>query len=190
MKDRVQHYLDTYVALLGQIEVTAAPGRALPFAGGVQQAVELLWGRAAQGGQALFIGNGGSAAMAGHFATDYWHAGGIRARAFLDGAQLTCLSNDHGYEQVFAMPIRMFAGPADVLVAISSSGNSPNILNGVAAAREQGCAVITLSGFTPTNRLRPLGDLNFYVPVSHYGYVELIHALILHCILDLGKEPR
>lgn len=188
VKERVRNYWDEYAALLGRIEVTEAPGRPLALADGVQRAIALLQERAAQGGQVLFIGNGGSAAMASHFAMDYWHAGGIRALAFQDGAQLTCLSNDHGYEQVFALPIRMFAGPADVLVAISSSGNSPNILNGVAAARERGCAVITLSGFDAENRLRPLGDLNFYVPAHHYGYVELTHALILHCILDLGKR--
>lgn len=190
MEDRVHRYLDEYTALLGRIEATESQDRPLDLAAGVQRAITLLRERAARGGQVLFIGNGGSAAMASHFAMDYWHAGGIRAMAFQDSAQLTCLSNDHGYEQVFALPIRMFAGPADVLVAISSSGNSPNILNGVAAARERGCAVITLSGFGADNRLRPLGDLNFYVPAHHYGYVELTHNLILHCILDLGKEDR
>jgi D-sedoheptulose 7-phosphate isomerase len=112
----------------------------------------------------------------------------MRSVSFNDGPQLTCLGNDHGSEQVFAMPVSMFANPGDVLVAISSSGNSTNIINAVAAARARECAVITLSGFGPDNRLRPLGDLNFYVPARHYGHVELAHETILDCILDLARR--
>lgn len=186
MEDRVKQYLDEYTSLLYKIEVTDRDGHSLSFAEGVKRAISTMQDGTAQGGKIMFIGNGGSAAIASHFALDYWHAGGMRAVAFNDGPQLTCLSNDHGYEQVFAMPIRMFADPGDVLVAISSSGKSVNILNGVATAREKQCYVVTLSGFAASNRLRRWGDINFYLPVQRYGYVELGHESILHCILDVA----
>lgn len=88
------------------------------------------------------------------------------------------------------MPIKVFGGQGDVLVAISSSGNSINILNGVEVALQKDMVVVTLSGFTVDNQLRALGDINFYVPSRCYGYVESSHSVILHCILDLTCEDR
>jgi len=187
MEQRIERYFEEYIRFLRAIEITDAQGNKMEFATGVRKTIELLRERTSKGGKLMFIGNGGSAAIASHFALDYWHAGGMRSMAFNDGPQLTCLSNDHGYEQVFAMPIRMFADAGDVLVAISSSGRSVNIINGVVAARERSCVVVTLSGFGADNQLRSLGDLNFYVPIQQYGYVELAHSSILHCILDCSK---
>jgi D-sedoheptulose 7-phosphate isomerase len=136
------------------------------------------------GGKAMVIGNGGSAAIAGHTAVDLWKNGRIPAVCFNDPSQLTCLSNDLGYEEVFAEPVRMFARPGDVLVAISSSGRSRNILNAVAAARSKGCRVITLSGFKPDNPLRGLGDWNFYADSIAYGFVETAHSAVCHALVD------
>jgi D-sedoheptulose 7-phosphate isomerase len=179
----IQNYWQGFLEVLQGIEAFAGD-QPLEYSAAVQRTVDLLRARTEPRGKILFIGNGGSAAIAGHFALDYWHAGGMRAMAFNEGESLTCVGNDHGYEQVFAMPIERFADPGDVLVAISSSGNSENIIRGVAAARAADCAVVTLSGFARDNRLKPLGDLNFHVPVRHYGYVEVAHMGILHCVLD------
>ena len=77
----------------------------------------------------FFIGNGGSAAIASHMAADFAKNGGVPALAFNDGASLTCLANDYGYEQVFALPLRQHMRSGDCLIAISSSGKSVNILN-------------------------------------------------------------
>ena len=104
--------------------------------------------------------------------------------AFTDSSLLTCVGNDYGYERLFEKPIEMFADQGDILVAISSSGRSQNILNGVNAARKKDCSVITLSGFSADNPLRTLGDINFYVPAEAYGPVEILHHSICHCILD------
>jgi D-sedoheptulose 7-phosphate isomerase len=138
-----------------------------------------------EGRKLIFIGNGGSAAICSHMATDFWKTGGIKAVAFNDSSLLTCIGNDYGYEHVFAKPISMFADAGDVLMAISSSGQSPNILNGVKAARKKNCHVITFSGFLPHSPLRSLGDLNYYVPAEAYGPVEVLHHSICHCILDI-----
>ena len=78
----------------------------------------------------------------------------------------------------------MFADKGDILFAISSSGKSENILKAVEEAQRQGCNIITLSGFDKTNPLRLLGDINFYVPYSSYGPVEVLHHSICHCILN------
>jgi D-sedoheptulose 7-phosphate isomerase len=164
-----------------------APGDAAPddLETGLKYVAAYLFRRLRRpGAKAIFVGNGGSAAICSHAALDFWNAAGLRAVAFTDAAMLTCVSNDHGYESVYARPIGMFAGPADVLVAVSSSGRSPNILKGVAAARDAGCGVVTFSGFSPENPLRKAGDINLYVACSHYGQVEVAHQLLLHVLSD------
>ena len=97
---------------------------------------------------------------------------------------LTCLGNDLGYDRVFAKQIELHARSGDFLVAISSSGGSPNILNAVQAAQSTGCTVITLSGFKPDNALRSKGEVNFYIASDRYGFVEIGHLTICHAILD------
>lgn len=183
---KVSEYFQVLGDLYRVVSVTTAEGSSIPFGEAVERVIELAFRAHAEGRKLMFIGNGGSATIASHMAIDYWKNGGIRATCFNDGALLTCLSNDYGYEYVFEKPIEMMAQPGDVLVAISSSGRSPNILRGVAAARRSHCEVVTLSGFGPTNPLRALGDVNFYVPSNSYGHVELTHLSICHAILDLS----
>ena len=133
----------------------------------------------------MVIGNGGSAGIAMHALEDYANIGGLKTTDFYGPALLTCMANDYGYENVFAKPIEMFAEADDMLFAISSSGQSPNILNACESALAKNCNVITFSGFSSDNPLRKLGRMNFYVPSTHYGFVELAHQVLIHCILDL-----
>lgn len=137
------------------------------------------------GNKLIFVGNGGSAGICGHMAVDFSKNGGMRATALNDAATLTCLANDFGYEHVFAKQIEWHATSGDLLIAISSSGQSQNILNAVGAARNAGCRVVTLSGFHPDNPLRGLGDINLYVASQEYGFVEVGHLATLHGILDI-----
>ena len=141
-----------------------------------------------RGNKVMWIGNGGSATIASHGAIDYWRTAEIKSVCFNDGALLSCIGNDVGYAAVFQKAIEQFADPGDVLVAISSSGQSANIINGVKAAREKGCTIISLSGFLPENPLRKLGDFNFYANSIHYGHVELAHGIICHSFLDLYMD--
>lgn len=133
----------------------------------------------------MVIGNGGSAAIAMHTLADYANAGGLRTVDFFNPSLLTCMGNDYGFENVFAKPVEIWADEGDILFAISSSGKSPDILKACQAAREKGCSIYTFSGFDPNNPLRSQGRLNFYVPSTHYGFVELAHQTLIHCILDL-----
>lgn len=133
----------------------------------------------------IIVGNGGSAAIAIHALADFANAGGLKTVDLFSPSLLTCMANDYGYENVFSKPIEMLAEEGDVLFAISSSGQSPNILKACASALSLKCLVVTFSGFSPDNLLRKSGHLNFYVPSTHYGFVELAHQTLIHCVLDL-----
>lgn len=191
MPRRVGGYFAALAELPLRAEVTDATGHGLSLPAFYELACASMQATHDAGGKLMFVGNGGSAAIASHMANDFTKNGGLRALTFLDGAALTCLGNDLGYENVFAKPIAMFAEPGDLLVAISSSGNSANILNACRAARAQGCATITLSGFKPDNKLRRLGDLNLWLPSGEYGFVEIGHMAVCHAVLDLlmGWQP-
>ncbi len=135
------------------------------------------------------MGNGASASMASHFAADLNKNARIRTNVFSDLSLITALGNDLGYVHVFAEPLRQHAEAGDMLVAIISSGKSPNILSAVEVARERNMHVVTLSGMSPDNPLRKLGDLNFHVAANTYGYVETSHAAILHHWMDMMELP-
>lgn len=178
-------YWGRFSRLLTDINATDKAGTPMSLDEAIERVISMMADRGRYGRKILFIGNGGSAAIASHMAVDYWKNGGLRALSFNDPSLLTCISNDCGYPAVFEQPVRMFAEPDDLLIAISCSGQSINILNAVKAARERGCLVITLSGFLPDNALRNLGIVNLYVPACSYGFVEVAHLAILHCALDL-----
>jgi D-sedoheptulose 7-phosphate isomerase len=118
-------------------------------------------------------------------AIDFTKNGGMPAMCFNDGAALTCMGNDFGYEEVFAGQLRAHARKGDTLFAISSSGCSENILRAVAVARSRDCSVVTMSGFKPGNPLRALGDVNFYIGTCEYGLVEVAHTAMIHAVVDL-----
>lgn len=132
----------------------------------------------------FFVGNGGSAGIAVHMTADFLKNGRMRAVDLYGAATLTCLGNDYGYEYVFSKQIELLADAGDVLIAISSSGNSPNILRAADATREAGGTVITFTGFAVDNCLRATGDRNLYVPSMEYGIVESIHNMILQQTID------
>lgn len=191
----VEQFFGELGRALGAAEATDAAGTPLPFPEGMRRAAALLAAPSGHGGKLMFVGNGASAAIASHQSVDYWKTGGMRALAFNDGALLTCLGNDFGYASVFEKPVEMFADPADVLVAVSSSGRSENIVRAARAARARGCRILTLSGFAADNPLRRLGDLNLWVPSKSYGHVEITHLALLHGLLDTivkvhGVPPR
>lgn len=137
-----------------------------------------------QRSQLFFIGNGGSSAIASHMTADFMKNGGMNTYSLYDNAVTTCMGNDYGYEFIFSKPLGFLLREDDLLVAISSSGNSQNIVNAIKIAKEKNAKVITLTGFKPDNKVRQMGDINVYVPCEKYGMVESIHNLILQQIVD------
>ena len=170
--------------LFEKIAATDDKGVELPLDEAFETSVKMLLGEMSNGRKIILIGNGASAAIASHIATDFWKNGGIRAIAFNDASGLTCVSNDFGYEHVFKKPIEMFSDPSDILIAISSSGRSENIIRAVEAAKANNLKIITLSGFDKNNLLRSMGDINFYIPSNSYGHIEVLHHSICHCLVD------
>lgn len=147
---------------------------------GKLEAMRQLFSRAPR---LIFIGNGGSAAIASHLTNDYTKNGGKTAIAFNDAAALLGTANDFGFDNVFAQQLKFHAQQGDVLVAISSSGRSPDIINAVKVARDMGLDAVTLSGFDKDNPLRTMGIINFWIDSHDYGIVELTSEAILHSMI-------
>lgn len=177
-------YLETIGACVKRVEATDAIHGARPLDVLMQVAVERLRLMRDTGGEVHLIGNGGSAAIVEHAQVDFVKAAGTRARVHNDIPMMTAYANDVDYSIAWATLLTMLMRRNDVLIAVSSSGESASILNAVCAASRLESFVMTLSGFESTNRLRQLGDLNFYVPSMDYGHVELTHAALLHHITD------
>ncbi|MDD5109281.1 MAG: SIS domain-containing protein [Candidatus Omnitrophica bacterium] len=185
MKINTQGYFKNLKLLLDKVVVTDNKGRNIGFDKGLTWTAGLLIDKKASGNKIMLIGNGASASISSHIAVDLWKNCGVKAVAFNDHALLTCISNDCGYKHVFDRPIEVFVDSGDILLAISSSGKSENIIRATKMAGKNNCRIITLSGFKPDNPLRCFGELNFYVPFSGYGPVEIVHHAICHCIVDM-----
>ncbi len=185
MREQLNQYFETLARLLRDAEVTDLASNRLGLDEGCEWVRNTAHAAHDAGSKIIFVGNGGSAGIASHLAIDFSKNGGLRALAFNDAAALTCLGNDFGYENVFARQLDFHARPGDLLIAISSSGRSPNILGAVESARGHDCKVVTFSGFTADNDLRHTGDVNFFIRSREYGFVEVAHLALCHAILDI-----
>jgi len=139
----------------------------------------------------LIFGNGGSASIASHFSVDLTKNARLRCVNFNEADLITCFTNDYGFEHWVEKAIDFYGDEGDLLIVISSSGCSKNMLNGVKAARNGNFkSVVTLSGFDEDNPLNKLGDINFWVDSKAYNFVENIHQIWLLTIVDLliGKR--
>lgn len=184
------NYVERLKKALTEIVVTNPTGMQISVDVGFNQLCELSCSLNKSKNTKYFVGNGASAAFADHMALDWTKNGGIISHSFSNVALLTAVGNDLSFEEVFAAPLNWYAKNGDILVAISSSGNSPDILSSINLAKEKNLFVITLTGLEPNNLARQRGDLNFYVPAKTYGIVECVHQIVLHIWLDkyMGVE--
>lgn len=165
--------------------VTTSNGEELEISDGLK-----LWAKKAKDikdntkGLMFFCGNGASATMAEHMSHDWFQNGKVNTYSVSETSHLTAISNDVSYEDVFAYRINRICSERDMLVTISSSGNSPNVVKAITTAKEKGTYVVTVSGKSSDNKSRVNGDLNFYVPLQTYGMVESAHAVLIHAALD------
>ena len=173
-----------FSALLGRSEITGRNGTALGVEPGMAAVMQLLEQSRRDRASVYVIGNGGSASIASHTVNDFVNVAKLRAYTLHDSSLLTCMANDYGYENAFARILSDVASPKDVLIAVSSSGNSKNIRNAAVQAATDGMFVVTLSGFAPDNPLRSLGDINVWLDSRSYGQVEIGHQFILHNLAD------
>lgn len=184
-KPRWQEYTRELLKLLQAISFRGADGREIGAAQGFRRWRNLTLRVRARHGTIFLIGNGASASMASHLAADLAKNARLHTEVFSDLSLITAISNDLGYSQVFSEPLSRRARAGDLLVAISSSGRSPNILAAVRVARQQRMNIVTLSAMNAGNPLRRHGTLNVYVPGATYGLAESCHAAILHHWMDL-----
>ena len=169
MKAIFQSELNSLIHLIGQVDLAQ-----------LAAAADLI---RATPGKLLILGNGGSNGVASHMAEDYTN-NYKPTLCFSDAAFMSCFANDFGWENAFQRWLQHFTLPGDMIILISSSGASANILNCATWATAQRHRLITLSGFNPENPLRQLGDVRFYVDSHSYKDVELMHTVILHTLLE------
>ena len=163
---------------------TDSMGLELPIDEANNRAVAILRHVRAKGKKVILVGNGGSSALVAHMSNDLCKCDEIPAIVCTEQSLLTALTNDEGYDVAYAWQVSLYGSKGDLLIAVSSSGQSKNIMKAVEAAGEKGMSVITLSGFSPDNPLRQVGELNFYMPSSLYGMVEMSHAIFCHYLTD------
>lgn len=171
-------YLDYLSNLLGRLDLDA-----------VSAFVEVLLRARERSSKIFFIGNGGSAATASHFANDIaigsksWQQP-FRALSLTDNvAVLTAIANDDGYEEIFVQQLRVHMVPGDVVVAISASGNSPNVVRAIEYANANGGITVALTGFHG-GQLRRISQLGIHIPTARgeYGPVEDAHMIMDHLV--------
>lgn len=143
---------------------------------------------AKEGKKIFFIGNGASATMAEHLGFDAMQNGLLKTINFAETSYITAVSNDLSYDEVFLLKLERMAEPGDMLISISSSGNSPNVVRALEYAKENGMYTVTLSAMSSENKSRAMGDLSIYVPANTYGLAESVHSGIMHGWLDMYME--
>jgi D-sedoheptulose 7-phosphate isomerase len=179
----IQSYLDDLNQVLGALPVQD-----------IERCVEVLQQARLNDRQVFILGNGGSAATASHFACDLGKntvmpgRPRFRVMALTDNMPLfSALANDYGYEHVFAEQLANLVRPDDVVIGISGSGNSPNVLNAIRLAREVGATTIGLIGFTG-GKLKGMVDVSVLVPSHCMEKVEDVHLILEHMITTAMRE--
>lgn len=188
-----QQFNDSAQTKIAAVELLSGP---------IAQAVELMVQCLMNNGKVMACGNGGSAADSQHFAAELLNRfekerPGLAAIALTtDTSTLTSIANDYAYEQVFSKQVRALGQPNDVLLAISTSGNSPNVIEAIHAAHEREMRVVALTGKGGGRMAELLGpdDVHICVPADRTSRIQEVHLLTIHCLCDgidcllLGEE--
>ena len=164
----------------------------------IEKAISFLHSVYERDGRIYVIGNGGSWALAGHWVGDFnktvFSQNNLKRFQALrlpsSEVELTAWANDAGYENIFLEPLRNQLQETDILVAISSSGSSPNIVKAVEFAKESNVPVIGLSGFEAENQLNQLADAKIHIPTEkgEYEVVESVHGVVLHYLVKYFRD--
>ena len=185
MQSKIKSHLEAHQATIASVQ-----SRLLPH---VEQCVQTLIETLNGGGKILTMGNGGSAADAQHLAAEFVGRFLLERKALpaialtTDTSILTAIGNDYGYDEVFKRQVEALAGPADVVIGISTSGNSVNVEKAMQSAREKGCRTIGFLG-RDGGRIAALCDVALTVPVQHTPHIQEAHLVIIHILCDLVEQ--
>ena len=182
------NYTKEIADVLSRLAICGRSGQTIPTSQGFEEWTAFALEVKRENRNVYLIGNGASASMASHFAADLAKNAQIPTQVFYDLSLITAISNDIGYYDVFAEPLRRRGRPGDLLIAISSSGKSENIIAAANVAINIEMTIVTLSAMDSENPLRSLGNLNLYVPAISYGLAETSHAAILHYWMDMVES--
>ena len=141
-------------------------------------------------GKIYIVGNGGSASIASHVSVDFAKAARIPSSTFNNANLITCFANDYGYENWVTEAIRAYMNKHDMIILISSSGTSKNIVNAAKYCKKKSINLITLSGFKKNNPLSKLGIANFHVDSNQYNFIEMSHHIILLYFVDVFSKNK
>ncbi len=179
MKNYFKNYFSTIKSSLDLIDISK-----------LEQISNLITKVSKSGNKVIIVGNGGSASIASHLTVDFINAAKIKAINFNESSIITCFANDYGYENWVSKALECYADSGDVVILISSSGQSENMLVGAKKAKSMNLNVVTLSGFSLDNPLRQLGDINLWVDSKAYNIVEMTHHIWLLAIVDYIIEKE
>ena len=154
----------------------------------IDKSVELIQECKINKGKTYIIGNGGSASIASHVSVDFAKVASVQSNTFNNANLITCFANDYGHENWIKEAIKAYTQKNDILILISSSGTSNNIINAAKYCNENNIPLITLSGFDKSNPLAKLGDVNIHINSNNYNYIEMSHHIILLSIVDIFAE--
>ena len=154
----------------------------------IDKSVELIQECKKNKGKTYIIGNGGSASIASHVSVDFAKVANVQSNTFNNANLITCFANDYGHENWIKEAIKAYTQKNDILILISSSGTSNNIINAAKYCNENNIPLITFSGFDKSNPLAKLGDVNIHINSNNYNYIEMSHHIILVSIVDIFAE--
>ena len=151
----------------------------------IEQSVQLIQRSIHNKSKVYIVGNGGSASIASHVSVDFAKVAKVSSSTFNNSNLITCFANDYGYENWVVEAIKAYTNINDLIILISSSGTSKNIVNAAQYCKDNNIDLITLSGFTKNNPLSTLGNVNFHIESTEYNYIEMSHHIILLALVDI-----
>ena len=151
----------------------------------IEQSVQLIQKSIKNKSKVYIVGNGGSASIASHVSVDFAKIAQVPSATFNNSNLITCFANDYGYENWVVEAIKAYTNINDLIILISSSGTSKNIVNAAQYCKDNNIDLITLSGFNKDNPLSTLGNVNIHIESTEYNYIEMSHHIILLALVDI-----
>ena len=178
-KDFFTNYSQSISKLLNEVDTNL-----------ISKSVELIKKKIKINNKIYIVGNGGSSSIASHVSVDFVKVAKIKSQTFNNANIITCFANDYGHDNWIKEAIKAYCTDNDLIILISSSGESSNIINAALYCEENKIDTITLSGFGQNNQLSKLGKINFHVNSNNYNYIEMTHHIILVSIVDIFAQKN
>ena len=151
----------------------------------IEKSTKLISLAKENGKKTYIVGNGGSSSIASHVSVDFAKVARVPSSTFNNSNLITCFANDYNYENWVTEAIKAYCEKDSLMILISSSGTSKNIVNAAHHCNKHNISLITLSGFENDNPLSQLGNINFHVKSNNYNFIEMTHHIILVSIVDI-----